>query len=278
MEKTTMADEARWAFGETGKPTACAICGCQEHDPCPDGCGWFEGLDICTACVELADTVAEHLERLTVDEAADATDYARGLGGFTTLVRLALQHQRGGQFQRWTLTPDGFLWQRMTRHGHGGELVRLQGLSGGTELSLHTLRVLAPRGSVVVDIEIDGHSQMLCPGEGVPVEHLERGLCGIVPGIVAPDTPVRVLVQVGDTGGRCAADWQWVPLGADQMISQGLIPGPAPTPRAPSRLKPLHSRPRRNVRELQMVRRRCPQCNAELEHTDRCSSCTWAVV
>jgi ParB family chromosome partitioning protein len=35
------------------KPGTCRVCGCTEHDPCPEGCGWADaGRTLCTSCVE----------------------------------------------------------------------------------------------------------------------------------------------------------------------------------------------------------------------------------
>jgi hypothetical protein len=44
---------------------ACRVCGCTQHDPCPEGCGWYQA-DLCTSCAvpdradldEVADLVA----------------------------------------------------------------------------------------------------------------------------------------------------------------------------------------------------------------------------
>jgi hypothetical protein len=36
------------------RPGRCRWCGCPDHDPCPDGCGWTDRTEtLCTACARL---------------------------------------------------------------------------------------------------------------------------------------------------------------------------------------------------------------------------------
>lgn len=41
-----------------GLGAVCRGCGCSEHDPCPEGCGWHD-VDLCTNCGEFCGEVLD---------------------------------------------------------------------------------------------------------------------------------------------------------------------------------------------------------------------------
>lgn len=61
---------------------ACFVCGCRDDVACPGGCAWTwdeegDGLDLCTACVELRDELVAAGRPVTLDQLADWTGEQR---------------------------------------------------------------------------------------------------------------------------------------------------------------------------------------------------------
>lgn len=40
----------------------CRICGCTHFRPCPAGCDWDKGEDICTVCAEFREELQQYVE------------------------------------------------------------------------------------------------------------------------------------------------------------------------------------------------------------------------
>lgn len=190
-------------------PTQCTVCLCTQDDPCPGGCAWVAGANLCTACVELAETIAERLERLPPG-ALERESVTAGVGGLASLVQLCHLNQHRDTFERWAEDGGAFF---IRRHGIAGTTIKLTTSGAPRELRPVSFELRGPRNAMLEDLRIGPAAgpmrSQLVSATPIPLAvftdppDIETRL-----DVVHEGESVEIVIALADVGGACSASFQ----------------------------------------------------------------------